>query len=78
MNITEPNEKDREAAEIESLRAKLQQKDAEMKVLTGKTRPSTPLLQKIIEICDAGTAQEFGDADERLRAIRGLIIGEAV
>lgn len=42
-------------------------------------KPSiTPLLQKIIEICDAGSAQEFGDADERLRAIRGLIIGEAV
>jgi hypothetical protein len=38
----------------------------------------TPLLQKIMEICDAGSAQEFGDADERLRAIRGLIVGDAV
>lgn len=37
---------------------------------------TTPLLQKIVEICDAGSAAEFGDADERLRAIRGLIIGE--
>jgi len=40
--------------------------------------PTTPLLAKIVEICDEGSAQEFGDADERLRAIRGLIIGEAV
>lgn len=39
---------------------------------------TTPLLRKIVEICDVGSAQEFGDADERLRAIRGLIIGEAV
>lgn len=35
------------------------------------------LLRKIVEICDSGSAQEFGDADERLRAIRGLIVAEA-
>lgn len=39
---------------------------------------TTPLLKKIVEIADLGSAREFGDADERLRAIRGLIIGESV
>ena len=38
----------------------------------------TPLLRKIVEICDEGSALEFNDANERLRAIRGMIIREAV
>jgi hypothetical protein len=41
-------------------------------------RSTTPPLRKIVEIADLGSAQEFGDADERLRAIRELIIGENV
>lgn len=65
--------------EIRQLRARLHEVEAERdELLCLRKTPPVPLLQKIVEVCDLGSAKELGDAQERLRAVRNLIIGEAV
>jgi len=68
----------RQIAEMKAKLAALIDREVGAADLALFTTPAPPLLKKIVEICDSGSAQEFGDADERLKAIRGLIIDEAV
>lgn len=61
---------------LASIIAELQ--EAREQIVSYRRKPTTPLLRKIVEIADIGSAKELGDAEERIRAIHGLIVGEAV